>query len=228
MTFSFPRSQWLKTKVSLKFLLAITWLLEGLSKQSLGFVNSEGYLAIEASRWRLSQTTCYGNAFAVRVVWKYSDPSSLFLLLPPIHTHIFMANMIGAKKEKPFKHSSKTSPLSLSLSPMLTPHHSPQTLPTEQNSWTGRAFLQVQIYHVKRMTHLLKKRGKREKRRLRERKHKQRFFLMMVASGTQRKLEEGKRKIAYNTNSLNDSLKQEARTVLSELECRRMCFVYIL
>lgn len=51
---------------------------------------------------------------------------------------------------------------------------------------------------------------------------------MMVASGTQRKLEEGKRKIAYNTNSLNDSLKQEARTVLSELECRRMCFVYIL
>lgn len=61
-----------------------------------------------------------------------------------------MVNMIGAKKEKSFKHSSKTSPLPLSLSPMLSPHHSPQTLPAEQNSWTGRAFLQVQIYHVKK------------------------------------------------------------------------------
>lgn len=87
MTFSFPRSQWLKTKVSLKFLLAIAWLLEGLSKQSLGFVNSEGYLAIEASRWRLRQTTCYGNAFAVRAVWKYSDPSTLSLSPSPSHTH---------------------------------------------------------------------------------------------------------------------------------------------
>lgn len=120
MTFSFPRSQWLKTKVSLKFLLAITWLLEGLSKQSLGFVNSEGYLAIEASRWRLSQTTCYGNAFAVRAVWKYSDPGSLFLLLPPIHTQ---ANMIGAKKEKPFKHSSNFPSVSFPL-----PHVDPPSL----------------------------------------------------------------------------------------------------
>lgn len=137
MTFSSPRSQWLKTKVSLKFLLAITWLLEGLSKQSLGFVNSEGYLAIEASRWRLSQTTCYGNAFAVRAVWKYSDPGSLFLLLPPIHTHIFMANMIGAKKEKPFKHSSKTSPLSLSLSPMLTPITLPRLCPQNKTAGQG-------------------------------------------------------------------------------------------
>lgn len=29
---------------------------------------------------------------------------------------------------------------------------------------------------------------------------------MMVASGTQKKVEEGKRKIAYNTNSLNGRL----------------------
>lgn len=29
------------------FFLASGWLLEGLSKQSLGFVNSRGYLAIE-------------------------------------------------------------------------------------------------------------------------------------------------------------------------------------
>lgn len=28
----------------------------------------------------------------------------------------------------------------------------------------------------------------------------------MVASGTQREVEEGERKIAYNTNPLNDSL----------------------
>lgn len=29
---------------------------------------------------------------------------------------------------------------------------------------------------------------------------------MMVASGTQRQVEEGERKIAYNSNPLNDSL----------------------
>lgn len=58
----------------------------------------------------------------------------------------------------------------------------------------------------KKMTHLWKKVGKREKRQFRERKHKQRCFNMMVASGTQRKVEGGKRKIAHNTNPLNDSL----------------------
>ncbi len=63
VTFPFPRSWRLKTKVSLWFSLAITWLLEGLSKQSFGFVNSEGYLAIEASRWRLSQTVLPGKLF---------------------------------------------------------------------------------------------------------------------------------------------------------------------
>ena len=96
-------------------------------------------------------------------------------------------------------------PLSLSP-PYWPPHHSPQTSPSEQNSWTGEGFPAGPDLSCKKMTHLLKKLGKREKRQFRERKHKQRCFNMMVAGGAQRKVGEGKRKIAYNTNPLNDSL----------------------
>lgn len=214
VTFPFPRSRWLKTKVSLKFFLAITWLLEGLSKQSLGFVNSEGYLAIAASRWRLSQTTCYGNAFAVRTGWKYSGPDSLshsLCLSPmPTHTSLWLTWSEQGWEEafllmfSPLRVSFSTPPLP--PPPILTPHHSPQTLSSEHNSWTGEGFPAGPDLSCKKMTHLLKKLGKRETRQFRERKHKQRCFNMIVASGTQRKVEEGKRKIAYKTNPVNDSL----------------------
>lgn len=91
--FPFSQVSTAKTKSEPDVFLGITWLLEGLSKQSLGFVNSEGYLAIKASRWRLSRTTCYGNAFAVRlrrnilILVPLSLPASqclsLSLSLPP-------------------------------------------------------------------------------------------------------------------------------------------------
>jgi len=223
VTFPLPRSRWLKTKVGLKFFLAITWLLEGLSKQSLGFVNSEGYLAIEASRWRLSQTTCWGNAFAVRTGWKYSGPNSTFSLAVSLshthththtQTHVFMVNMVGAGKTLAHFLWAPLSTLFLPppLSPKHTPHHSPQTLPSEPNSWTGEGFPAGPDLSCKKMTHLLKNPGKREKRRFQERKHKQRWFNMMVASGTQRKAGEGKGKIAYDPNPLNDRRRPEARS----------------
>lgn len=190
--------------------MAVTWLLEGLSKQSLGFVNSEGYLAIEASRWRLSQTTCYGNAFAVRTGWKQSGPDSLFSLsvsLSHAYTHIFMVNMVGARMRRSYIFPPlSASPLSLS------PHIDPPSLSPDFTLRTKQldrreGFPAGPDLSCKKMTHLLKKLSKRERRQFRgERKHKQRCFNMMVASGTQRKVEEGKRKIAYNTNPLNDSL----------------------
>lgn len=74
--FPFSQVSTVKTKSEPDVFLGITWLLEGLSKQSLGFVNSQGYLAIKASRWRLSRTTCYGNAFALRTEEKYPKPGS--------------------------------------------------------------------------------------------------------------------------------------------------------
>lgn len=150
----------------------------------------------------------------MRTGWKYSGPSSLShsLCVSPIHTHIFMVNMVGARMRRspllvfPFECCSQLPLCLLPFSPILTPHHSPQTLPSEQNSWTGEGFPAGPDLSCKKMTHLLKKLGKREKRRFREGKHKQRCFNMMVASGTQRKVEEGKRKIAYNTSPLNGSL----------------------
>lgn len=168
VTFPFPRSRWLKTKVSVGFFLAVTWLLEGLSKQSFGFVNSEGYLAIEASRWRLSQTTCYGNAFAVRPGWKYPGPGSLSrsLRLSPVHTHTSLRLTWSEQgwEEALCSFSPLSAPPAFSRrSPVLTPHHSPQTSPSEQNSWTGEGFPAGLDLSCTKMTHLLKKLGKREK-----------------------------------------------------------------
>lgn len=143
-------------------------------------------------------------------------PFSLSVSLSHTCTHIFMVNMVGTRMRRnpllifPLWALLSTPPLPPPLSPILTPHHSPQTLPSEQNSWTGEGFPAGPDLSCKKMTHLLKKLGKREKRQFRERKHKQRCFNMMVASGTQREVEEGKRKIAYNTNPLNDSLETQS------------------
>ncbi len=133
------------------------------------------------------------------------------LSLSYIHTHIFMVNMVRAKMKKTpsalFLPPLSAAPYSPSVSsPILTPHHSPQTLPSEQNSWTGEGFPAGPDLSCKKMTHLLKKPAHGRRGIFRERKHKQSCFNMIVASGTQRKVEEGKRKIAYNTNPLNDSL----------------------
>lgn len=151
-------SQWLKTTVSLVFLLAITWLLEGLSKQSLGFVNSKAYLAIKASRWRLSQTTCYGSVFAGLKLFRPQLVSSLSGFLFHTYKHIFTADMAeGSMKSKPSVYfplwllcqgDFPSSPLPFSehqIPPPTTPL--PKELSLDfvcwTNHWTGRAFLQV-------------------------------------------------------------------------------------
>lgn len=144
----FPCSQVLMVKK--KFFLAITWLLEGLSKQSLGFVNSEGYLAIEASRWRLSRTTCYGNAFAAR-----TGLSVCPLCVSPSHTNTHILRLTwsdqGWEALCSFFPLERCSQLS----------HFPSDLPSpsEQNSWTGESFPAGPDPSCKKMTHLLKKLG---------------------------------------------------------------------
>lgn len=65
---TFPRSGRLSMNENKKLLLASGQLLEFLSKQSLCFVNSRGYLTITASRCFVRWTTCYGNAFSVRSI----------------------------------------------------------------------------------------------------------------------------------------------------------------
>lgn len=136
---------------------------------------------------------------------------TLCVSLPYIHTSLWLTWSEQGWEEALCSFSPLSAALNsplclLPFSPILTPHHSPQILPSEQNSWTGEGFPAGPDLSCKKMTHLLKKLGKREKRQFREGKHKQRCFNMMVASGTQRKVEEGKRKIAYNTNPLNGSL----------------------
>lgn len=70
----FPRSGSSGMRGKTELLLEAEWLLEALSKQSFGFVNSGAYLAITASRCFMRQTTCYGNAFSLSLIL------SLFLL----------------------------------------------------------------------------------------------------------------------------------------------------
>lgn len=138
---------------------------------------------------------------------------SLSVSLSPIHTHTsFWLTWLEQGWEKrsllifPFECCSQFPLCLLPVFPILTSHHSPHTLPSEQNSWTGEGFPAGPDLSCIKMTHLLKKLGKRERRQYWEGKRKQRCFNMMVAGGTQWKLEEGKRKIAYNTNPLNSSL----------------------
>lgn len=127
------------------------------------------------------------------------------------HTHIFMVSMVGGKDE--VEALCSFSPLSASLNSHLTPscllpHIDPPSLSPDFTLRTkqldkGEGFAAGPDLSCKKMTHLLKKLGKREKRQFffGERKHKQSCFNMTVAGGTQRKVEEGrKRKIAYNTN----------------------------
>lgn len=91
MACQFPRSESSGMRGKTELLLEAEWLLEALSKQSFGSVNSGAYLAITASRCFMSQTTCYGNAFSLSLIL------SLFLLRKEISplTNTILASEVG-------------------------------------------------------------------------------------------------------------------------------------
>lgn len=160
---------------------------------------------------------------------------SLYLSDTHTQTHTHFYSQHGWSKED----FCSFSPMSVSLDSPLTssrlPHTDPPSpclyfTPRTQQLDRGRAFLQVQTYHVKRWHIFWRNWAKGRKRQFRERKHKQRWSNMMVASGRQRKVGERKRKNCLHKpfEWQPGDLRHETYTLFREPECKRMDFVLLI